>query len=668
MRRKINQNKLFIKITAIFFVLVLAVILFFGSAVQAQENDIQSGLQDTGEAAGLQTDDPRAIVGRIINIALGLLGSVAIIIVLYGGFLYMTAGGESEKVDKAKKVLINGFIGLTIILSSYAIVSFVINRLMGATEGGDGLETQYYASPILGSGYGLSNGAFGQVIQNHYPKPEQTEVARNTAIMVTFRSEIDPNSVIDSEAETDYPCPDSMTEGTICGPINTDSIRIYKCQDMINETQPDADLVDCHSAEITDISNEDLLVPGYVMVAADHRNVIFNPYGDSADQHLGNSDEEVPYIVYLKESIRKDDGSGDSIFNVKYNEYKWRFTTGTVIDLVPPKIISVIPPDVVYPDLQEKGLDENGYVYLNSLVVVNFDEPVIPLFGQSQSCTAEDENNEIEITGEEILPNCTTNHIQGDWQVGINGYRTVQFRPSTQCEGVDKNSCGQPVYCLPANSEITSLVKAAEVGETGIAQWFTGIMDMGQNSLDGNGNGEAEGRDADNYEWKFTTGESLELEPPKITSVEPANNSENIDIFQPIIATFDEALDSASVDEEVSLKGYAYNEEYAKWYDANLFYNNESETLEMQKIKLEHGPFAEWNPTEGEAPKYTPVITSKIKDLFQNCFNPSTEKNTLDNSHCYSSDLNDGDSCCPSGANNVLDKYSDTAVCPEPWE
>jgi hypothetical protein len=65
------------------------------------------------------------LVFKIIRYLLGFLGVVAVIILIYGGFLWMTAKGDEERVRKAKKTIINGLIGLIIILLSYAIVSFV---------------------------------------------------------------------------------------------------------------------------------------------------------------------------------------------------------------------------------------------------------------------------------------------------------------------------------------------------------------------------------------------------------------------------------------------------------------------------------------------------------------------------------------------------------------
>ena len=70
---------------------------------------------------------------QIINVALGLLGIVAVVIILIGGFKWMTAGGNEDRVKKGRQYIINGVIGLIIILAAYAIASFVITNLVDAT-------------------------------------------------------------------------------------------------------------------------------------------------------------------------------------------------------------------------------------------------------------------------------------------------------------------------------------------------------------------------------------------------------------------------------------------------------------------------------------------------------------------------------------------------------
>ena len=86
-----------------------------------------------GTATGLGNTDIRTTIASIINVALGLLGIVALVIVLYGGFKWMTAGGNDEQVGEARKIIISGVVGLAVIFSSYAIASFVLTQLSSAT-------------------------------------------------------------------------------------------------------------------------------------------------------------------------------------------------------------------------------------------------------------------------------------------------------------------------------------------------------------------------------------------------------------------------------------------------------------------------------------------------------------------------------------------------------
>ena len=88
---------------------------------------------DYGTFTGLGTKDLREGVMMIVQLMLGFLGIVAIIIILYGGFVWMTAGGNEENVAKAKKIISAGIIGLVIIFTAFAIAQFVISNLMTAT-------------------------------------------------------------------------------------------------------------------------------------------------------------------------------------------------------------------------------------------------------------------------------------------------------------------------------------------------------------------------------------------------------------------------------------------------------------------------------------------------------------------------------------------------------
>ncbi len=65
---------------------------------------------------------------------MGLLGIVATVLMLYAGFLWMTAGGEDAKVEKARKIIFGAIIGIIIILTAFAITRFVTLNIYQATN------------------------------------------------------------------------------------------------------------------------------------------------------------------------------------------------------------------------------------------------------------------------------------------------------------------------------------------------------------------------------------------------------------------------------------------------------------------------------------------------------------------------------------------------------
>jgi hypothetical protein len=79
--------------------------------------------------------DPRFIAADIIKIFLGFLGIIAVAIILAGGFKWMTAMGDEEKVKKAKQLIGSGVVGLLIIVAAYAIATFVLERIWGVVTG-----------------------------------------------------------------------------------------------------------------------------------------------------------------------------------------------------------------------------------------------------------------------------------------------------------------------------------------------------------------------------------------------------------------------------------------------------------------------------------------------------------------------------------------------------
>lgn len=128
--------------TAVLAVVACPLLMNRASAQTAPVDDNPNvwGVGEGGAEAGYVTDttnlgekDPRATVAAIINILLGFLGIIAVIIILIGGFKWMTAGGNEDQVSEAKKWIFSGIIGLLIILASYALADFAIKQLIKAT-------------------------------------------------------------------------------------------------------------------------------------------------------------------------------------------------------------------------------------------------------------------------------------------------------------------------------------------------------------------------------------------------------------------------------------------------------------------------------------------------------------------------------------------------------
>lgn len=104
---------------------------------------INTGLETTANVAGLSTAnvDIATRIGQIIGIALSLVGVVFLVLMVYGGFIWMTAAGDSEKIKKAKGIIINAVIGIIIVLASYAITFFILDQVGNATDSNVGTES-----------------------------------------------------------------------------------------------------------------------------------------------------------------------------------------------------------------------------------------------------------------------------------------------------------------------------------------------------------------------------------------------------------------------------------------------------------------------------------------------------------------------------------------------
>jgi len=117
---------------------LLAGLLLLPMAANASLDRARGGLQSAGEAAygtgaAGGTAGLAGMIGSLIGAALGLIGVILVVLLIYGGFLWMTAAGNSDQVDRAKKIIINGVIGMIIVMSAYSISYFVVQRISSST-------------------------------------------------------------------------------------------------------------------------------------------------------------------------------------------------------------------------------------------------------------------------------------------------------------------------------------------------------------------------------------------------------------------------------------------------------------------------------------------------------------------------------------------------------
>ena len=128
------------KILMTVFVLGLVLIPSLGrlGLVRAQDqiitNDPLAALGDINDQAEFSEQGLTDTIGLLISVLLGVLGIIFLVLVIWAGLLWMTAAGETKQTQKAKDILVTSVIGLVILLSAYAISTFVIDNVTNATN------------------------------------------------------------------------------------------------------------------------------------------------------------------------------------------------------------------------------------------------------------------------------------------------------------------------------------------------------------------------------------------------------------------------------------------------------------------------------------------------------------------------------------------------------
>lgn len=564
------KSKLYLKS---FFVAFLVSSFWVEPVFAQQGNDF--GVGAVGQYIQLGGGNLIAIIGSIINIFLGFLGIITLVMMVYGGYLIMTSGGEEDKVRRGRDTLINAVIGLAIILASFAIVNFFINAFSDATRTGAD-KTSRTGSPNFQS-YAAS-GALGDAIESHYPRRNQTDVPRNTKISVTFSKDISTKSILKNSNDT---CWGDNGPTTTCNikngkvvspdvPYYGDCLKESGGSKNTFEEGKDCDqirtnaikLAATSTKQIDAISSKNQIklvgMAQYSEGKKAAKDFVFRPIAT-----LGNNNTKEIHSVHLTNKIKEFKPNKKNEQALGSDGYKWQFEVATDFDYEPPKVINV------HPDLSNKG--NTSTIYKNEIISITFNEPIDPTRVQGTVNTGTSQFTNI------IFNNTST---IGSWEV-TNGYRTVEFKPSGTC-GV--NSCGDPLYCFdidcPKNKksckrDYTVLARTAKLlnpnsnpnNWEGQAQ-SSGIMDMAGNVLDGSGNdlngdGNKDGKPsignklteidpqekaADNFYWNFEIRNKIDRRMPYIKQIEPKVDADNLPSDKKIKLHFNMSMWKNSLD------------------------------------------------------------------------------------------------------------------------
>jgi len=119
------------KIIVILLFFTLNIFLVNSLQAASAKDQFNSGVQTTAGFSGYNTsaDNPETVfttkIASIIKTLLSLVGIIFLLLMIYGGYRWMTARGNDSEVTTAKNIIINASIGLIIIMAAYAITALV---------------------------------------------------------------------------------------------------------------------------------------------------------------------------------------------------------------------------------------------------------------------------------------------------------------------------------------------------------------------------------------------------------------------------------------------------------------------------------------------------------------------------------------------------------------
>ncbi len=618
----------FLKTATILGLFLVAVFFVFQSAsaqsVADPNSPLLQGVTVIQEPLGLSSLDIRLIIARIIRVALSLVGIILVVLMIYAGYLWMTAGGNDEQITQAKSIIRNAVIGLAIILSAYSIVSYII-KILGVQDGG-GQTTAVYAP---GTQNFAGSGALGKAIKDHYPARNQNDVPRNTKIIITFNKPVLLSSFVDNSNNS----VDSAGKPILGDCINTAKPTFNwfnDCDHIKLETNKLSDKFINVSKVDNGQSIQSLAVVANTSTINNitgYYTIVLKPITNSADVkggYLGDPNGFVSYVVRLGNGILTDDSinNNPSIFqnqNVGNDFYNWQFTCSNILDISPPHVVNKFPA-------------ENSTEAKNSVIQVSFSEPMDPS-GMQGSFSSIAGVPYYSLVGNKIFSKAPNSSVPlGSFSL-VNNYQTLEFTPNKEC---GKNACGNPIYCLPvcdapgANCPVDNninfdnyqmLLTAAKTFAGSFESIpFTGLADMSGNALDGNNDGNVQTatttlpvfdnwKQPDNFSWPFKIKNQIDATSPYIKKITPGVGAQNVPKDALLSLEFSKRMRAESA-YKIEIQEYPVNP-IPMWTVPFVH------TDTYQVFDIKHAPFL-----DAKKQNYIPIVNSSVEDVNFNCFYP----------------------------------------------
>jgi len=100
--------------------------------IASEKTDPATAKNKLDNPLGEDMDSPQKLIGRIINSVLGIVGSLALLMFVFGGLTWMTSSGNPEKIQKGKNIIVWAAIGLVIVFFAYGITRVLIVGIRGS--------------------------------------------------------------------------------------------------------------------------------------------------------------------------------------------------------------------------------------------------------------------------------------------------------------------------------------------------------------------------------------------------------------------------------------------------------------------------------------------------------------------------------------------------------